>query len=242
MLLVNLTRIDLLKLLPSQGVVAEIGVAEGEFSRLILSSSSPHQLHLIDPWEHQARIDYQGDTYGNPPASEQEGRFEMVSKEFDSEINHGRVVLHRTYSTLAAESFKEHMFDWIYIDGLHSKEGVSADLNAFQNKMKPDGLILGHDYTNHPPAMKAGFGVVEAVNEFVIDNKLHFLAMTMENFPTYVLTRSPESAVARLLIANIMYYASWMVELQDYPQRQKFQHKAINVGDRIVAFPSFSQV
>ena len=239
MYLTNLSRIDLLRLLPKGGEIAEIGVAEGTFSQLILSNVLPERLHLIDPWEHQVREDYQADGYGNPSAAEHGNRFESVSEMFSKEIGDGRIVLHRTYSTVAAKDFTPEQFDWIYIDGLHSREGVSADLADFHDKVKPEGFMLGHDYTNHSPAQQAGFGVVEAVNDFIVNSGYHFLLMTMENFPTYVLTRTPESRHSLDLIARVLYYASWVVELRDYPQRSQFQHNAITVGGKTVVYPSF---
>lgn len=239
MYLSNLSRIDLLQFLPNGGEVAEIGVAEGTFSKLILAQAVPQRLHLIDPWEHQTREDYQGDTYGNPNGDEQEKRFKGVSDHFASEIEAGRVIIHRTYSTIAAESFANDQFDWIYLDGLHSLEGISADLAAFSDKVKPDGFILGHDYTNHAPALNSGFGVVEAVNDFVVKEDYHFLVMTMEVFPTYVLTRNPGSAESQALISRLLYFANWVVEVRDYPGQRQYQHNAIQVADKTVVFPTF---
>jgi hypothetical protein len=40
----------LLERLPQGGIVAEVGVAEGEFSRAILQRNRPRRLHLIDLW------------------------------------------------------------------------------------------------------------------------------------------------------------------------------------------------
>jgi hypothetical protein len=40
----------LLKVLPKNGVVAEIGVDEGDFSEMILECCNPRNLHLVDFW------------------------------------------------------------------------------------------------------------------------------------------------------------------------------------------------
>ena len=239
MYLSNLSRIDLLRLLPGGGEAAEIGVAEGDYSKHILNAASPRKLHLIDPWEHQARADYKNDAYGNVSEVEQEDRFQKVSARFKPEIDAGQVVLHRTYSTTAAPTFADQQFDWVFVDGLHSREGVSADLAAFKNKVKPNGFILGHDYTNHAPAMQSGFGVVEAVHDFVAEHGYHFLVMTMENFPTYVLTPSRNSEEAMVFVQRLLYHASWVVELRDYPQNARYQHHAIVVGGKQLVYPSF---
>ena len=43
-------RLAMLRLLPKQGVVAELGVAAGDFSRQIFDICAPSQLHLVDIW------------------------------------------------------------------------------------------------------------------------------------------------------------------------------------------------
>lgn len=43
-------RSALLKKMPDNGSVAELGVAEGEFSKKILSDNEPAVLYLIDTW------------------------------------------------------------------------------------------------------------------------------------------------------------------------------------------------
>jgi hypothetical protein len=46
-------RVELLSALPQGGVVGEVGVFKGNFSRRILEIVAPERLHLIDPWVHQ---------------------------------------------------------------------------------------------------------------------------------------------------------------------------------------------
>ncbi len=53
MYLFGADRHELIKYLPRNAVVAEIGVATGDFSERILTVCQPKELHLIDPWQHQ---------------------------------------------------------------------------------------------------------------------------------------------------------------------------------------------
>ena len=46
-------RNSLIGSLPQGGVIAEIGVANGEFSEIILDRCKPKLLVLVDCWEHQ---------------------------------------------------------------------------------------------------------------------------------------------------------------------------------------------
>jgi len=88
------------------------------------------------------------------------------------------VKVHRAYSGRLASHFADGESDWVYIDGLHTFEGVSADLESYAPIIKPDGLILGHDYSAHEAARQMYFGVVEAVVGFFRRSGFRFIALT----------------------------------------------------------------
>ena len=90
--LFNNKREDLLRFLPKNAVVAEIGVAHGDFSAQILEQSSPERLYLIDPWVHQDDGDYQDDP-NNVSQSEAVKRYEAVQSRFSNEIERGQIVI-----------------------------------------------------------------------------------------------------------------------------------------------------
>jgi hypothetical protein len=50
----------------------------------------------------------------------------------------------------------------VFIDADHTYEAVKADIAAWLPKVKPDGILAGHDY-KHFPSMN--FGVIQAVTE-----------------------------------------------------------------------------
>ena len=47
----------------------------------------------------------------------------------------------------AVSFFPDEYFDWIYIDGLHTYEGVNDDVQLFWPKLSPGGLFSGHDFS-----------------------------------------------------------------------------------------------
>lgn len=65
-------------------------------------------------------------------------------------------------SNEASNILNEDMFDFVYIDGLHTYDGVKTDIINYLPKVKKGGVIGGHDYTNQIPHL---VGVYEAVNE-----------------------------------------------------------------------------
>lgn len=231
MYLLPITRVHLMEFLPKGGEVAEIGVATGDFSRAILDIVKPDRLHLIDPWEFQDREDYIDDP-NNVPDAENQARYEAILEMFSGEIASGQVVVHRAYSQDVAPSFADGQFDWVFIDGLHTYEGCRTDLVSYAPKVKPSGFILGHDYSNNEIHRKIQSGVVEAVNEFVLNGDYTFVALTLEAFPSYVLTADTDSPATRLLVANLVYNISGLVRILDYPRRGAFRHEIVPIGGR----------
>jgi hypothetical protein len=160
------TRDFLLGRLPQRSVGAEIGVWKGEFSSRMLKLVRPTELHLIDPWKYEAS--FHGAWYGGSKSSqiEMDRIFESVRSRFAKETAKGQVTIHRAPSQLAAQGFKDGYFDWVYIDGNHQYEFVTADLESFAPKVRPGGLLCGDDY-DRPAASWHKDGVTRAVDQFV---------------------------------------------------------------------------
>lgn len=237
MFLLPLVREQLVHFLPKGGVGAEIGVAEGAFSQPLLEIAAPTRLHLIDLWLFQAEDDYRPDP-NNVEDAEQERRYQAVRAIFAREIDAGRVVVQRQRSTEAAAAFGDGELDWIYLDAMHTYEAVRDDLRAFYPKIKERGFILGHDYTNHGSARRMNFGVIEAVNEFCRDTGCHFLALTAEAFPTYLLAKNPGTEEVNTLMTRLIYNVPYLVEIRDFLDRD-FQVRVVTLpGDEIRAFCS----
>jgi hypothetical protein len=232
MFYVFIGREQLLEFLPKGGVVAEIGVAKGDFSQTILDVVKPERLHLIDPWEFQDREDYSKDG-NNVSNEEQEDRYQSVTNRFKDEISTGRVVMHRSYSSDAAKHFVNRSLDWVYIDGIHTYDGVTADLEDFAPKVTKDGFILGHDFTNHKEARFMEFGVVKAVNDFVRKRGYGFTALTAEAFPTFVLSQNAKGQQTELLSGKLVYNVPRIVEIRDELVRE-FEHESVHFGKKDV--------
>lgn len=100
----------------AKGIVAEIGVASGNFSQIIFNTSQVQKLYLIDCWESQ------NGEYSKDPANAnqeiQNQRFIEVNKFFK---NNPKVSILKMYSHEAVKLFHNEYFDWIYIDADHTK-------------------------------------------------------------------------------------------------------------------------
>lgn len=193
--------VDLLPTRPA--VAAEIGVARGNFTRKVLTLGATRKLHLIDPWVHQDDPAYAPDK-NNASAEEQERRFRANSRRFAGHVRAGAVEIHREFSTDAVRRFADGYFDWVYVDAVHTFDGALGDLEAFAPKVKADGFILGHDFSNCTDSRASGFGVVEAVDAFIARQGWHFVALSLERYSTFVLARDPASEAVRRFASNLI--------------------------------------
>ena len=159
------TREELLKKLPQNAIVAELGVDEGDFSNLILNINNPQKLHLVDSWDtkryNQAKRRY-------------------VEKRFAQHIENKSVEIHFGFSTKVVELFADHYFDWIYIDTSHLYDNTRSELELYRNKVKENGIIAGHDYILGNWNKVIRFGVIEAVYEFCVKYNWEIIYLTTE--------------------------------------------------------------
>lgn len=171
------SRSDLLAMVPKGSVIAELGVNAGDFSSEILKLCEPKQLHLIDIWGSERYHD---------------GLFDGVKDRFKEQIENGTVVIHRMLSVEAASLFTDGFFDFVYIDTAHDYLTTRDELKAYASKMKPDGILAGHDYNKGNWVKGFRYGVIEAVHEFAKNEKWKLAAITA-NYP-----ESPSFALQRL--------------------------------------------
>jgi predicted O-methyltransferase YrrM len=65
----------------------------------------------------------------------------------------------RAESTLAALQFQNESLDFVFLDADHRYSAIRADILSWLPKVKPNGILAGHDYSENCP------GVVKAINE-----------------------------------------------------------------------------
>ena len=169
-------RVSMLELLPKNGVVAELGVDNGDFTEEILNISNPNKLELVDTWG-SARFN---DT-----------KYNSVRNRFSQYIENKKVSITRQLSTDAAGLFDDNYFDWIYIDTNHSYQTTKEELHAYKHKVKNAGFIAGHDYVMGNWNKPSKYGVIEAVAEFCVQEnwKIVYLTADCTENNSFVITR-----------------------------------------------------
>jgi hypothetical protein len=164
---------DLFVLRNLTGVGAEIGVQRGGFSQRILSRWPGKRLFLIDLWAQQEEGAYVD--IANVENDQQELNYRLTLQRVMPFRNRTEIVLIRDYSTNAAARIQDHELDWAYLDGDHSYAGVVADINAYWPKVKPGGILAGHDYFANGHYRIGAFGVMQAVLEFAARERVQVM-------------------------------------------------------------------
>ncbi len=133
--------------------VVEVGCYEGVSTECIALHCMSGTLTAIDPWH---------------------GVFDVKDK-FDTRMaGYSNVRILREASPGAAKHFPDGSLDLVYIDGMHTRTEVEADIRAWLSKIRNGGWIAGHDYVDYRdsratnyiqviPAVRATIGEPDSV-------------------------------------------------------------------------------
>lgn len=180
------------------GCGVEVGVKQGEFSEHLLRHWQGAHLISVDPWLEDAADAYVD--VANVPQALHESFFqETVARlaPFGA-----RSSIWRLTSLEASERIPRHALDFVYLDARHDYDAVLADLSAWFERVRPGGILAGHDYLDgHFPA--GVFGVKSAVDAFFAERGLPVYATRHDepwvSWMVYVPTPPELAAVERAL-------------------------------------------
>lgn len=185
-------------------VGAEVGVQKGKFARHTLEMwSSCQKYFLIDLWKHQTNyVDV-----ANVDDMRQEKLYRESLRNTLPWKN--KVTVLKMSSTEAAAKLPKESLDYVYLDARHDYCGVVEDLHSFWGKVKPGGILAGHDFhsaaevraispkqdwsvcgngTVHPGAVKG------AVVEFAYARNLTVHVTGEKQWPSWIILKQMRSA------------------------------------------------
>jgi SAM-dependent methyltransferase len=184
-------RLELIRALafPAPPLVAEVGVAHGDFSEFLIRTLAPARFVAFDffnlhehefVWSYRTSELFEGKTHGDYYA----GR--MAALGAAVEVRAGNIA-----ETL--DGIEDGGFDLIYVDAGHEYADVARDAAVAVRKMKPGGLLIFNDYIMVDHHYGTPYGVVRAVNELVnaSDWKVVGFALQQQMFSDIALCRGP---------------------------------------------------
>lgn len=133
-----LNRMDLL------GDGVEVGTHRGVFAKQILDHWLGNVLYCVDPWCVPPGYEEQ--------AKELDGSNGNRGDDYLCTLNSLRLhpqkrwKLIREMSAEACPPFRDDSLDFVYIDGDHRYSEVRDDLKRWWTKVKPGGILAGHDF------------------------------------------------------------------------------------------------
>jgi len=145
---------------------AEIGVAEGRYSKMICDHNPGVRLLCVDTWQK-----YSGNSRGGPQ-SQHDRNYEIAQRilaPFDTTIV-------KAFSMDAVNNVELESLDFVYIDGNHAFDFVMQDIIEWGKRVRKGGIISGHDYYHF-----RGAGVVEAVDAYTLAHGIAQWFLTNES-------------------------------------------------------------
>lgn len=143
---------------------AEIGVADGRYSEILLQTIPNLKLSCIDLWRpyenNWRKQDYHNEAY--------QKTLERIRPYPDATAI-------PFPSIEASVNVQDESLDFVFIDGSHTFDHVMTDIIIWSRKVKKGGIVAGHDYYHFHDS-----GVVEAVNKYTEEHKID-LNLTLWN-------------------------------------------------------------
>lgn len=168
-------------LFPRDGLVVEVGVQRGWFSRKILNSCGPKMLFLVDCWRQM------GGLYGELDPEAKTADHVQDAWRMDVVVNlatRRNVSVMCLLSSEAAELFADGSLDAVYLDADHTAPGIAGDLRLWWPKVRPGGIFCGHDYCTTP-----WIAVKEHVDHFVSVYKLDLMVSGEPDYPSWAVRK-----------------------------------------------------
>lgn len=160
--------VDLMRYFNLPLIAAELGVAEGLFSRDLLQAGLD-KFYSVDAWE---TLPQTGD--GGSPQEWHDKNYQNVIellKPFGD-----KSLLIKGISYHVSEKIEDNSLGLVYVDCDHSYIGVTRDINSWWPKLVKGGIMAFHDYEN------TAYGVKKAVQTFAMENNLD-IHLIPENNP-----------------------------------------------------------
>eukprot|EP00920_Eleutheroschizon_duboscqi_P007673 GHVT01017495.1.p1 GENE.GHVT01017495.1~~GHVT01017495.1.p1 ORF type:complete len:402 (-),score=17.59 GHVT01017495.1:196-1332(-) len=123
----------------------ELGVFDGHFAKNVLHNWHHCQEYvLVDLWS--AQENYDQDASGSY-LSVPERAAQVLSNALRTTAPwREKVRVCRGGTTECHEEFHDEYFDFVYVDARHDRHSVRRDLDLWWPKLKPGGIMAGHDY------------------------------------------------------------------------------------------------
>lgn len=141
----------------------EVGVARGKYTKRLCGANPQMKIYAIDAWK----------PYGNylDYTPEMLGWFYEIARGKLASFSNCEII--KEFSTDAVKKIEDNSLDFVYIDANHKNPYVTEDIIEWSKKVKPGGIVSGHDYSDHRIRRTGeSIDVIEAVRKYTNDNNI----------------------------------------------------------------------
>ena len=154
---------------------AEVGVGVGHFSKRLCKKNKKLKLYSIDAWQ----------CYGYYLSKVQ--RQERMEAKYQAAIRRlspFNSTIIREFSRVAVKRFDDNSLDFVYIDSNHDFNHAYQDIGLWEKKVRPGGIVAGHDYVNLNDADRCR--VKDAVLKWTGENNISpWFVIVGSQYPSY---------------------------------------------------------
>lgn len=154
-------RKEFIQMLAERGakIGAEIGTDHGQYAQQLCEGIPGLRLDCVDPWK----------AYTEGKEAHTQEEMDQIYEEAGERLKSYDVGFLRMDSMDALEAVSDNTLDFVFIDGNHSYENTFEDITEWTKKVKPGGIVAGHDYKVDK---ERNYGVIEAVQKYTEDNHI----------------------------------------------------------------------
>lgn len=134
---------DVYRQLPDKSHIVEIGSWKGRSAShmavMIANGNKAVEFDCVDTWQ------------GSDIVGENDDLDLKRNRLYNVFVNNmkpveGYYTAKRMTSVEAARTYRYHSLDFVFIDAAHDYDSVRADILAWKDKVRPGGILAGHDY------------------------------------------------------------------------------------------------
>lgn len=137
----------------------EVGVWQASLSRALIELCGVEHVTLVDEWVIRRFCTGEATVTYGPGYTQEEMEQSFLLVRTWAAQHPGQVSILRMSSLYAATQIADRSMDFVIIDASHDLNSVRDDIEAWEPKVKPGGILLGDDYGELFP------GVGQAVHE-----------------------------------------------------------------------------
>jgi hypothetical protein len=158
------------------GVVVEVGVAVGNFSKFLIETIKPDKFVAIDLFEFHKHAEI----WGTPTTKLLNNQNHRSYYEGQLQRYQIRIDVHEGLSHDGLSRLPDASADMIYIDAGHSYEDVKRDCDIAIRKANRNGMLIFNDYIMLDHFYNTPYGVVQTVNELCASSNWKIIGLSLQ--------------------------------------------------------------